>query len=78
MINNQLKIREAADFLDVSVDTLRRWEDKGKLKSLRGGAGEHRLYDLVALEEFLTTNCIDSAKKWARSNIGEKPNNLFY
>ncbi len=78
MINNQLKINEAANYLGVSIDTLRRWDEKGKLKSLRAKQGDHRYYNLVQLEEFLTTSCIRLATKWARNNISEEPNNLFY
>lgn len=78
MINSQLKINEAANYLEVSIDTLRRWDDKGKLKSLRVNQGDHRYYSLAQLEEFLTSSCISVAIKWARNNIGEKPNDIFY
>lgn len=78
MINDKLKINEAANYLGVSIDTLRRWDDKGKLKSLRANQGDHRYYSLVQLEEFLTSSCISLAIKWAGNNIGEKPNDIFY
>jgi excisionase family DNA binding protein len=78
MINDKLKINEAANYLRVSIDTLRRWDDKGKLKSLRTNQGDHRYYSLVQLEEFLISSCISLAIKWARNNIGEKPNDIFY
>ncbi|HYA26765.1 MAG TPA: IS607 family transposase [Thermodesulfovibrionales bacterium] len=41
-------IREAAETIGVSIDTLRRWEKSGKIKSYRTGGG-HRRYDLVEL-----------------------------
>jgi len=78
MINNKLKISEAATYLGVSIDTLRRWEEKGKLKSLRANQGDHRYYNLAQLEDFLTASCVSLAIKWARNNVGEKPNNIFY
>jgi excisionase family DNA binding protein len=78
MINNQLKINEAANYLGVSIDTLRRWDDKGKLKSLRAGQGDHRYYSLTQLEEFLMSSCVGLAIKWARNSIGEKPSDIFY
>lgn len=78
MINKQFAIKEAADFLGVSIDTLRRWDDKGKLKSLRKKQSEHRRYPLAQLEEFLTSSCVELAKKWIRNDIGEKPNDIFY
>jgi len=78
MTNNQLKINEAANYLGVSIDTLRRWDDNGKLKSLRVNQGDHRYYNLTQLEEFLMSSCSSLAIKWVRNNIGEKPNNIFY
>ncbi len=78
MTNNQLKINEAASYLGVSIDTLRRWDDKGKLKSLRVNQGDHRYYSLTQLDEFLTFSCVSLAIKWVRNNIGEKPNDIFY
>jgi len=78
MINNQLKINEAATYLGVSIDTLRRWDDKGKLKSLRVNQGDHRYYSLAQLEEFLTFSCVNLAIKWAGNSTGEKPNDIFY
>jgi molybdopterin-binding protein len=44
------RIREAADLLGVSDDTLRRWADAGRIStSIEGGA---RVVDAVALAEF--------------------------
>lgn len=43
-----LSIGEAAKFLRVSRDTLRRWEKRGKIKSYRtpGGRRRYTMYDL--------------------------------
>jgi len=43
-----LSIGEAAKFLGVSRDTLRRWEKRGKIKSYRtpGGRRRYTMYDL--------------------------------
>lgn len=78
MINNQLRIKEAADYLGLSIDTLRRWDGKGKLKSLRLAAGDHRYYSLTQLDEFLTSSCISLATKWARNIVGKNPDDIFY
>lgn len=43
-----LKISEAATLLHVSKDTLRRWEQAGKIESIRTKAG-YRLYDVTRL-----------------------------
>lgn len=47
-----LKIGEAAQYLNVSQDTLRKWDKTNKLKPLET-AGGHRRYDVVTLDEFL-------------------------
>ena len=44
-------MREAADLLGVSVDTVRRWADAGRLATTRTEGG-HRVVDAVALAEF--------------------------
>lgn len=41
-------IRQAAETIGVSIDTLRRWEKADKIKSYRTSGG-HRRYDLVEL-----------------------------
>lgn len=45
------KIGKAAELLGVSVDTVRRWIDGGRLEASRGGDGR-RLVDGAALAEF--------------------------
>lgn len=47
-----LKIGEAAHYLNVSQDTLRKWDKANKLKALET-AGGHRRYDVDTLDEFL-------------------------
>ena len=47
-----LKIGEAAQYLSVSQDTLRKWDKANKLKPLET-AGGHRRYDTDALDEFI-------------------------
>lgn len=47
-----LKINEAANYLNVSIDTLRKWDNNGKLKSIKT-VGGHRRYDKDLLDEFL-------------------------
>ncbi len=39
-----LKISEAAEILGVSIDTLRRWDESGKLTAIRKEGGTHRYY----------------------------------
>lgn len=46
-----LSIKEASEFLGVSIDTLRRWERIGKITSLRTEGG-HRRYEKKELIKF--------------------------
>jgi molybdopterin-binding protein len=46
---------QAADLLGVSVDTVRRWADDGRLKTTKAESG-HRLIDGKDLARFLTEN----------------------
>lgn len=47
-----LKMKEAADYLHVSQDCLRKWDRTNKLKPLKT-VGGHRRYDTDSLDEFL-------------------------
>jgi len=46
-----LKIGKAAEYLQVSEDTLRLWDKTGKLKPIKT-AGGHRRYSIKQLDEF--------------------------
>ncbi|TAL50375.1 helix-turn-helix domain-containing protein [Patescibacteria group bacterium] len=47
-----LSIREAAEYLGVSVNTLRRWDESGKLKPVRNPANDYRMYRRSDLEPY--------------------------
>ena len=47
-----LKMKEAAQYLNVSQDCLRKWDRVNKLKPLKTPGG-HRRYDIDSLDEFL-------------------------
>jgi len=47
-----LKMKEAAQYLNVSQDCLRKWDRANKLKPLKT-AGGHRRYDTDLLDEFI-------------------------
>jgi excisionase family DNA binding protein len=49
-----LSIGDAADFLGVSVDTLRRWEKKGKIEAYRSPGG-HRYFKKEDLSDLFGT-----------------------
>lgn len=52
MNDKLLTISEAAQFLGVSIDTLRRWDSSGKLVAIRKDGGVHRYYLEKDLELF--------------------------
>lgn len=62
---DMLTIREAASFLGVSIDTLRRWDASGKLKAQRS-AGGHRYYSNEQLEIF-AQDLFSMARVWSES-----------
>lgn len=64
---NLLTISQAAKFLEVSIDTLRRWDLKGKLKAIRSSGG-HRYYAKDQLESFVS-DLRAIARVWAESQI---------
>lgn len=62
---NLLTINKAAKFLGVSIDTLRRWDSKGKLRAVRSSGG-HRYYSKEQLESFIS-DFKAIARVWAES-----------
>lgn len=71
------KISEAADFLGVSIDTLRRWDKKGSLKSIRASVAGHRYYRREDLELFLS-DVFAVARHWVSSKTPQEPADEFY
>ncbi|MEA3272666.1 MAG: helix-turn-helix domain-containing protein [Patescibacteria group bacterium] len=70
-------IRKAAEILGVSINTLRRWDETGKLKSIREKAGKHRFYRRKDLELF-KMSLFDLAMDWALDKKGYGPEDKFY
>ncbi|KKQ44369.1 MAG: Resolvase domain protein [Candidatus Woesebacteria bacterium GW2011_GWA1_37_8] len=76
---NLLSIGEASEYLGVSIDTLRRWEKKGKLASYRSPGG-HRYFKKNELDEMFgkkyeRTEETTPRKEYETSTAGqEKPN----
>lgn len=70
-----LTISEAAEFLGVSIDTLRRWDKSAKLVATRKEGGVHRYYAKEDLELF-SSNLLKMATDWA-SVGGEIPPDFY-
>ena len=68
-------ISQAAEYLGVSLNTLRRWDKNGKLVAIRKNGGTHRYYLEKDLEIFVS-NLMKFASEWIRNNT-EFPN-MFY
>lgn len=58
-----LSIKDTASYLNVSQDTLRKWDKADKLKPLKT-AGGHRRYDTDTLDDFI-------GKEGKQINYGE-------
>ena len=65
MEENLLNIAEAAEFLGVSIDTLRRWDKSGKLLAIRKEGGTHRYYHQADLNLF-AGDIQKTAYEWAK------------
>jgi excisionase family DNA binding protein len=62
-----ISISEAASVLGVSIDTLRRWDESGKLVSLKTNGG-HRKYSRSQVELFLN-DLFGLAREWVTKGI---------
>src|SRR3989339_1950362 len=60
-----LKISEAAEILGVSIDTLRRWDESGKLVAIKKEGGTHRFYREKDIEIF-SSDLFKLASDWIR------------
>ena len=54
-VSSLLKIREAAQRLNVNPETLRRWDRQGRLKAIRIGKRGDRRYKEEDIEKFTET-----------------------
>lgn len=66
------KMGEAADLLGVSVDTVRRWADSGRVVTVRTG-GRQRLIDGVSLATF----AVELAARYPTVHVTESARNHF-
>lgn len=67
MEENLLNIGQAAQILGVSIDTLRRWDESGKLIAIRKEGGTHRYYREKDLEIF-SSDLFKFASEWIQNN----------
>lgn len=76
-----LTIGQVANMIGISIQTLRRWDESGKLSSVRKKKTGHRYYRKDAVEEFIRDNVKDLfklAKRWAISESENRLPSIFY
>lgn len=72
-----LSIGKTASILGVSIDTLRRWDDAGRLLSIRVSQRGHRYYRNSDIELFLQDE-VTLVKRWAESPNANVPDARKY
>ena len=53
-----LRIKEAAEMLGLNAETLRRWDNQGRLNAVRMGKRKDRRYRLEDLQKVIKTKTI--------------------
>ena len=82
MNSKLLTISQASKMLGVSIQTLRRWDDAGKLSSVRKGITGHRYYTRDDIDNYIKNNIrsllVKLARSWVLSNNPIEPQSDFY
>src|SRR3989339_1871686 len=76
-MSNRISIGDAAEYLGVTIQTLRRWDEDGVLSSKRINTKEHRYYDQNVLEDFLSGNFDALVKKSHRWAYNAEPTKIL-
>jgi len=76
MSSKLLTISQASKMIGVSIQTLRRWDDSGKLPSIRKKKTGNRYYTSNDIEDYIKS--FKSAKNWVLSDVGHEPHLDFY
>lgn len=77
MESELIPIGEAAKHLGVSIDTLRRWDELGKLRATRKSPGGTRYYSEKSIEIFLN-ELFKMAYEWATNSEPTEIPSTFY
>lgn len=75
MEESLLTIGQAAEYLGVSLNTLRRWDESGKLIAIRKEGGTHRYYRERDLEIF-ASDLMRFASEWIQDGV-EFPSTFY-
>ena len=72
-----VSIGKAAQMFGVSIDTLRRWDIAGRLRSIRSSPRGHRYYSQSDIEQYLQD--VDAiARRWAQASQAIEPKQEVY
>ena len=77
MNNNLLTISKTAKLLRVSIDTLRRWDKRGKFSSVRTSTGGNRYYRKFDVDLFIK-NPVAMMQNWVTSKTPYEPDQQYY
>lgn len=75
--NKLIKINEAAKMLNVSMQTLRRWDQSGQLKAIRVSPDGYRYYKLSNIQ-LITKDVFSLAKEWVLRPDAIEPDSQFF
>lgn len=78
MDSELITIGQASKLIGVSIQTLRRWDDAGKLSSVRRTKAGHRYYRKEDIENYKVKNLFKLAKIWVTNDLGFEPRQDFY
>ncbi len=81
MNSKLLTIGQTSKMIGVSIQTLRRWDDSGKLPSARKKATGHRYYKKDDVENYIKDNLKDPfklARNWVFNDVGLEPHSNSY
>jgi hypothetical protein len=80
MINDRdklIKINEASKILNVSIQTLRRWDDSGRLKAIRVSPRGYRYYKFSDIQ-LITSDIFSLAGEWILKQTAIEPDGQFF
>lgn len=75
--NKLIKINEAAAMVNVSIQTLRRWDESGRLKSIRVNPKGYRYYSLSDIQ-LISQDIFALATDWAYKETAAEPDRQFF
>lgn len=73
-----ITIGQASKMIGVSIQTLRRWDETGKLLSVRKTETGHRYYRKEDIENYNAKDLFKLAKIWIADDSGFEPRQDFY